>query len=48
VSEVGVAEPDTAPSSVAIKNPLSNVFSSMHTLLVAGHGAFDLHPKIDY
>ena len=36
-----------APSKAAIKSPLSAVFSNMHNLLVSGHGASDLHPKID-
>ena len=37
-----------APFNVAVKSPLSDVFFNMHNLLVAGHRAFDLHPKIDY
>ena len=37
-----------APSNVAIKSPVLDVFSNMHNLLVAGHGASDLHPKIVY
>lgn len=36
------------PSNVAIKRSFSDAFSHMHNLLVAGHGAFDLHSKIDY
>ena len=34
-------------SKLAIKSPLSAVFSDMHNLLVLGHGASDLHAKIE-
>ena len=35
-------------SKSAIKSPLSAVVSDMHNLPVLGHGASDLHAKIDY
>lgn len=40
--------PDVTLSKLAIKSPLSAVFSDTHNLLVLGHGASDLHAKIDY
>ena len=39
--------PDMVPSKVAVKSPLSDIFSRMHNPLVAGHGTWDLHLKID-
>lgn len=39
--------PDKVPSNVAVKSPLSDVFSSMSNL-VADHGTSDVHPKLDY
>ena len=40
--------PDRVLSNVAVKIPLTDVFSSVHNVLVAGHGASILLPKIDY
>ena len=34
------------PSNMAARSPLSDVFSNMNNVLVAGHGESDLHPKL--
>ena len=33
---------------MALRNPLSHVFSSMNNILVAGDGESSLHPRLDY
>lgn len=36
------------PSTWVADSPLSCVFSRMHDPVAVDHGAFDLHPRIDY
>lgn len=39
---------DMSPSKVAVKSPLTAVFSNTHNFLVSGHKDSDFHPKIGY
>ena len=36
------------PFNVAVKSLLSDIFSNVHNLRVSGHGASNLHLKVDY
>ena len=40
--------PEMVSSKVAVKSPLCEIFSSMHNLLVAGHGESNFQPKLDH